>query len=956
MQVPLDLEPIAYKPSPPIIGGEQLAPVSPVGAPGAVSGSAPTASREEIAALELLLRSPESQAIVRDFGSASASASGVPGGNAVADSIIQRYGPDLAARLNQLHQAQNAVRQQYLDAMNAMRQARLPTQRTPEWYEAANGRSLPGWHFIENGVRFAGSPTDIPTGFRLGRFGDTGHWEFDPIDFTRHWAAGDSPAQRAFASLYGPDPLEFRYERRDSLSAGMNVRQHYYLGEQQLDISDVRNHGRGETFSEPWRHLRDPATGHEYIVTNTRPDSRLEPLGGAIDPARPPNLYHPEAVWFDPVHGWVTDPGNIKVKRDWFDRLVGFAATSFFAVVSGGVAGALTSSLIGQAAFTAAATGLMQQGTSGDGFSFRDVLRGAVGGALTAGLTQAAGLGGAASAAGAGERLMRITGQATIQGAIQDVLGGNFRDGFVQGLLSGAAGEVRARIDASIASRLNLSSSQRSMMHLLSRATGSALQALGNPNDPAAAFAQDFLGSVMSGLPMPQAQSRAPQAPSQDAAAQGPRQGANAQERPAAQAAQPQTKPAAQSVTVAAGDTLESLARQLYGSRWRAGLPVLMADNQITTNAWGSPLIRPGQSLQARPLDGLRASQIEQLSRLGGQVIGRNARGLNLREQIERIRAQAPAAPATPMRPSKPALPEWARPQDLAPTVENARRLGLPETTRPAANRSPSAERPQAPLPPVENLYAPAHGFYQERMRMATQGMMDPDASWMDRAVYAALGLGVTPLAMVEALGTEAYNSLNNASLAGQYWARGEMAANASDANVARLQAALHGAAAMNGLLGPAALTRPGIATNANPVSSITAADAGSVRHVNPTGSRQNCTNCAFVVDNQLATGNYASALPREKPLPFNELNEFFNTRMSYWTTREQIEQTLLRSGEGARGIVYGSDAYGINGHVWNAIVQNGRVHYIDGQTGFGGAANFEHFSRLRFGFTGKGK
>ena len=67
---------------------------------------------------------------------------------------------------------------------------------------------------------------------------------------------------------------------------------------------------------------------------------------------------------------------------------------------------------------------------------------------------------------------------------------------------------------------------------------------------------------------------------------------------------------------------------------------------------------------------------------------------------------------------------------------------------------------------------------------------------------------------------------------------------------------------------------------------------------------------------------------------------------MSYWTTREQIEQTLLRSGEGARGIVYGSDAYGINGHVWNAIVQNGRVHYIDGQTGFGGAANLNKYPK----------
>ena len=496
-----------------------------------------------------------------------------------------------------------------------------------------------------------------------------------------------------------------------------------------------------------------------------------------------------------------------------------------------------------------------------------------------------------------------------------------------------------------------ISRAEANALRLLTRATASAMRAVASGN-AAAGMASDFLGSFLG-----EVMQRGDAGHAAGARTSGGTQGAETQRRRPAQAAQPQqTRPATQSVTVAAGDTLESLARQLYGSRWRAGLPVLMADNQITTNAWGSPLIRPGQSLQARPLDGLRASQIEQLSRLGGQVIGRNARGLNLREQIERIRAQAPAASAAPMRPSKPALPEWARPQDLAPTVENARRLGLPETTRPAANRRPSAERPQAPLPPVENLYAPAHGFYQERMRMATQGMMDPDASWMDRAVYAALGLGVTPLAMVEALGTEAYNSLNNASLAGQYWARGEMTANASDANVARLQAALHGAAAMNGLLGPAALTRPGIATNANPVSSITAADAGSVRHVNPTGSRQNCTNCAFVVDNQLATGNYASALPREKPLPFNELNEFFNTRMSYWTTREQIEQTLLRSGEGARGIVYGSDAYGINGHVWNAIVQNGRVHYIDGQTGFGGAANFEHFSRLRFGFTGKGK
>jgi len=113
---------------------------------------------------------------------------------------------------------------------------------------------------------------------------------------------------------------------------------------------------------------------------------------------------------------------------------------------------------------------------------------------------------------------------------------------------------------------------------------------------------------------------------------------------------------------------------------------------------------------------------------LGGRVTGRNARGLNLREQIERIRAQAPAASATPMRPSKPALPEWARPQDLAPTVENARRLGLPETTRPAANRRPSAERP-ANEPPALTRYLDHAG---RAVNAAVNAIAEPVAMAVD--------------------------------------------------------------------------------------------------------------------------------------------------------------------------------------------------------------------------------
>ena len=761
VQVPMDLEPIAYKPSPPIIGGEQLAPVSPVGACGAVSGSAPTASPIEIATMEMLLADPAAQEMAARFGG---QLQPMRTDNDVSRSIVQRYGPDLAARLDQYARAQKEVDAQFLRAMTD--QARSGAL-VPDPREQAR-------------LGFWRSPS--------GRLGDSG-FEFNPVAFARFYAAGDSPERRAFAHLYGADPLRLVPGSDD----GPFPQDTWMLGRRRL-----------QTFNS------DMPSTTPCVPTVFTAGREI-----SVNPHAPARLNDSQAVWFDPMHGWTTEAGNLK--GDWFDRFgavlfsTAFTAITFgagpLAAMTQAAANGSVGAAIGAGAAGAAIGNATMQLANNGRINFRQLLQSALAGGVTGGITALPGIRLPAESTFA-QRLLSHTGRASLQGALQEVMGGRFRDGLTSGLVSGLAQEMTVYMDRHIATAQTtpppyaISHAEANALRLLTRATASAMRAVASGN-AAAGMASDFLGSFLG-----EVMQRGDAGHAAGARTSGGTQAAETQRRRPAQAAQPQTKPAAQSVTVAAGDTLESLARQLYGSRWRAGLPVLMADNQITTNAWGSPLIRPGQSLQARPLDGLRASQIEQLSRLGGQVIGRNARGLNLREQIERIRAQAPAAP---MRPSKPALPERARPQDLAPTVENARRLGLPQAARPETSRRPSAERPQAPLPPVENLYAPAHGFYQERMRMATQGMMDPDASWMDRAVYAALGLGVTPLAMVEALGTEAYNSLNNASLAGQYWARGEMAANASDANVARLQAALHGAAAMNGLLGPAALTRPGI-------------------------------------------------------------------------------------------------------------------------------------------------
>ena len=70
----------------------------------------PTASPVEIAALELMLADPETQEIIKTFGGPLEP---VSTGNDVEQSIVARYGPDLAARLNQYQAAQQEVQKQY---------------------------------------------------------------------------------------------------------------------------------------------------------------------------------------------------------------------------------------------------------------------------------------------------------------------------------------------------------------------------------------------------------------------------------------------------------------------------------------------------------------------------------------------------------------------------------------------------------------------------------------------------------------------------------------------------------------------------------------------------------------------------------------------------------------------------------------------------------------------------
>ena len=301
------------------------------------------------------------------------------------------------------------------------------------------------------------------------------------------------------------------------------------------------------------------------------------------------------------------------------------------------------------AAATGAVSNAALQLAANGRINFGQLLQSALSAGATAGIAQLPGVGQHLDglAGTAAQRLMEYTGRASVQGALQAIMGGNFRDGVVNSLLGSLAGEVGQQLNAHI-NQLQvthgLNASEASALRLLSRAASSALRVAGS-GDAAAGFASDFLGGIM-GDALQNRQGTA----ATDAQAQGqtPQETAAPAQPGQTQPGQTPPAPANSTVTVGRGDTLEQLARQHYGENWRAGLTALVAANPgLRTNRWGSPLITPGQTLNAPSLQGLSAEQLARLGHTGGQIIGRNSQGLNARAQwLAAQQARAAAAQA----------------------------------------------------------------------------------------------------------------------------------------------------------------------------------------------------------------------------------------------------------------------------------------------------------------------
>lgn len=451
-----------------------LNPPPPADNTAPASATTPTASPTEIAALELLLAEPANQDIIAQYGPPLGP---LNTDTNVGQGILARFGPDLGARLTQLQEAQDGVRNEYLHALDQATQNPGPDTPGSQW--------VPG------------------TG--QGETAEPGHWTLDPAAFSRHYAQGDSLAQRAFADMHGQDPLVFHAGR---------------------DVS--------EAHTEPSYHTLGPfrlAQGQPYGSDKSLPDACLLRDYTQLSPEHSADLINKEYLWFDPVNGWSTSADNIQAPTGFLDKALPVVFSALMCMVALPPAGNLLAqagagTFAQGAAMGAMGSAISQVVMTGE-LDFGNLLRSALTGGIAGSVMQISGMGEMLKSADLGTRGLAHLGKAGLTGLLQEATGGKFKDGLMNSALASIAAEVGSQLDHQIGELKDISPEQASVLKLMSKAASSALRIAGT-DDPAAGFAGEFLSGVLGdGLQ----------------GAQGKEQGQVGNEGQPGQAAQPGDRP-----------------------------------------------------------------------------------------------------------------------------------------------------------------------------------------------------------------------------------------------------------------------------------------------------------------------------------------------------------------------------------------------------------------------------
>ena len=329
----------------------------------------------------------------------------------------------------------------------------------------------------------------------------------------------DNPAARAQLYLYG----EQRYEQMVRYGRAMeNVRNLYahairtdqvdtFLAEDTATTRLAIAYFGPTSFSElplseglSYTHA---STASGWYVTNRNggwPTTLKNPDVRALDLNNLPDLHDISAIQFAPGVGWVTPHDN--VDRDTIvTDLVKFGFVGAFSYITGGLASGFAAGLFGAGTVGAtiggaALSGLASSAISGavnGNFDWDDVLKGAMTGALTAGLNRIPQVQQLNQVDGAIGSIGRIGTSTVTQGIVAEATGGDFNDGAVSGLIAGISGEMLRDMDAAITDS-GISGVQELAARQSARMVSSAVRIMHSDGHPGQLFAQEFISGLIA--------------------------------------------------------------------------------------------------------------------------------------------------------------------------------------------------------------------------------------------------------------------------------------------------------------------------------------------------------------------------------------------------------------------------------------------------------------------------
>lgn len=421
----------------------------------------------QLGMLDLHLRDPLNQQLIQTFGGTVAEPT-----SSLALEQIRLYGRERWEQLTLLDQALATVRDAFNNDM-----AKARTSNGPGWVDVPmqtgsspeTGQPIGIYQHDADGIALRDSQ-GLPL-LATTRV-------FSPEVFAKQWLTQGGFVQEAFRTLFGDVRTQI-------------VRTEQMAGEGSSETVWVAQN----TLSRSPYQLTEHGLGHVALTQ--------------VDLNAPPALKDSRLVFFDFEAGWVTPHDNIPRSRSGLEQVMDVAAP----IVISSIMIAVASPLIGWAggagsvggAFIMGAAGAIGSslGTTGT-VRLKDVLRGGVASVLSLGLNNVVSaqfnidLRALGRSAQIGDRLLGTFADATIRGAVQTLMGGEFEEGFKAGLASGLAKEVLRGLHLAIDQNPQLSPSEADTLRFVARIASSAVAALANPDDPLHAFAADFVGGLMS--------------------------------------------------------------------------------------------------------------------------------------------------------------------------------------------------------------------------------------------------------------------------------------------------------------------------------------------------------------------------------------------------------------------------------------------------------------------------